>query len=169
MDSVEKLKRAIIAQVKAQTPVQTLWAECRSTNVQEGTMVAVVDGLEYDDVLLGLGQDITVPEPGSKVLLGIVENQREATFLLFAERIAMRKINGDTFGGLVKADVVAQELATLQRDMNQLKQAFLSWVPVAGPTTDGGAGLKTLAAAWAGQPVATTASAQLQNPTVSHG
>lgn len=169
MDSVEALKRAIIAQVKAQTPVQTLWAECQSTNAEEGTMVAVVDGLEYDDVLLGLGADITVPEPGSKVLLGVVENQREATFLLFAERIAMRKLNGDVFGGLVKADVVAQELAALQADVNQLKQAFLAWVPIAGPTTDGAAGLKTLAAAWAGQPMMTTQSVSLQNAIVSHG
>lgn len=164
MDSLEKLKQAIIAQVRANVPVQTVWAECVSTNLEDGTMVATREDLEYDDVLLGLGADITVPEPGSKVLLGIIENKHVGTFLLFAERIAERRINGNVWGGLVKADAVAQELATLQAQMNQLKSLFAAWVP-----TDGGAALKATITAWAGQPVATTTSTQLQNPRVSHG
>ncbi|MCW5900493.1 MAG: hypothetical protein KIT10_14610 [Flavobacteriales bacterium] len=166
MDSLEKLKQAIIAQVKANVPVQTVWAECLSADSSTGTMVATREGLEYDDVLLGLGADITVPEPGSKVLLGIIENKHVATFLLFAESIAERRINGNALGGIVKADAVAQELATLQAELNQLKSLLNAWVPV---PNDGGAALKTSLTAWAGQPVATTNSQQLQNPKVSHG
>lgn len=166
MDSLERLKQAIIAQVKANVPVQTVWAECVSADPEAGTMVAMRDELEYDDVLLGLGADITVPEPGSKVLLGIIENKHVGTFLLLAERIADRRINGNAWGGLVKADAVAQELATVQADLNQLKSLVSSWVTV---PNDGGAALKLILTAWAGQPVATTTSAQLQNPKVSHG
>ena len=61
MDSLEKLKRAIIAQVKANVPVQTVWATCTSVNLQEGTMEATRDGVEYFDVLLGLNNDIMLP------------------------------------------------------------------------------------------------------------
>lgn len=166
MDSLEKLKQAIIAQVRANVPVQTVWAECVSADPASGTMVATREGLEYDDVLLGLGADITVPEPGSKVLLGIIENKHVATFLLYAERIAERRINGNVWGGLVKADAVAQELAALQAEFNQLKGLLNGWVPV---PNDGGAALKATLTSWSGQPVQTTTSSQLQNPKVSHG
>ena len=54
MDELEELKQAIIAQIKARVPVQTVWATCKSTNVNEGTMVATREGLDYDDVLLGM-------------------------------------------------------------------------------------------------------------------
>lgn len=166
MDSIEQLKRAIIAQVKAQVPVQTLWAECRSTNLQEGTMVAEVEGLEYHDVLLGLGADITVPEPGSKVLIGIVENLREATFLLFAESIAERRINGDAFGGLVKVGELVSELNDLKQDLNTLKSVLTAWVPI---TNDGGAALKAASATWAGQTLSPATAQRLENSIVKHG
>lgn len=166
MDSLTKLKLSIIATVRAQTPVQTMWAECRSADPQTGTMVAVVEGLEIEDVLLGLGTDITVPEPGSKVLLGIIGNQREACFLLFAERIAQRRINGDAFGGILKADEVAQELTNLGTQLNQLKSILGSWVPV---PNDGGAALKASVSTWAGQPIEPVVSQALQNLVVTHG
>lgn len=169
MDSLERLKQALVAQVNARVPVQTVWAECVSANAEEGTMTASREGLEYDDVLLGLGPDITVPAPGSKVLLGLVENQRAATFLLFAESIQERRINGSAYGGIVKADSLAQEINALRQDLNSLKQAFASWVPVGGPTSDGGAGLKALAASWSAQQLTPVASASLQNTKVKHG
>lgn len=166
MDSLERLKRALLATMKANVPVQTLWAQCQSVNLQEGTMVATREGLDYEDVLLGLGPDITVPELGSKVLLGLVENQRAATFLLFAERIAERRINGNAHGGLVRANEVAKEFAIIQQEINALKQVLIAWVPV---PSDGGAALKAASASWSAQPLMTTLSQQLQNPKVSHG
>lgn len=166
---IEELKQAIVAQIRARVPVQTVWAECVAADVASGTMTATANGLEYHDVLLGLGADMTVPEPHSRVLLGLVGNKAEATWLIYAERIALRHLNGNVHGGLVKADAVAKDLATLQSDVNSLKQAFLAWLPVAGPTTDGGAGLKTLAAEWASKPIPTTSSATLQNTVVKHG
>ena len=166
MDSLEKLKRAIIAQVKANVPVQTVWATCTSVNLQEGTMEATRDGVEYFDVLLGLNNDITVPEVGSKVLLGLVENHTSATFLLLAERIAQRRINGNSYGGLVRADDVAQELIKLANDVNQLKAVFAAWVTV---PNDGGAALKLAATSWSSQQLVAPTSQQIQNPKVQHG
>lgn len=166
MDSLERLKRALIATMKSNVPVQTVWATCSSVNMQEGTMVATKEGLDYEDVLIGLGGDKLAPVPGCRVLLGLVQNQPTATFLLYAEETEQRHINGDAFGGLVRADDVAQALASLQQDINSLKQVFATWVPV---TQDGGAALKASAASWFAQPLAVTQSTQLQNPKVSHG
>lgn len=166
MDSLEKLKRAIIAQVKANVPVQTAWATCRSVSPDDGTMVAERDGVEYYGVLLGVGADMTVPEVGSKVLLGLVENQPAAAFLLLAERIAQRRINGNGFGGLVKADDVAAEVNRLVQDLNALKAVFGGWVTV---PNDGGAALKLAATNWASSQLAPASSQALQNPKVQHG
>jgi hypothetical protein len=168
MDSLEKLKRAIIAQVKGHVPVQTVWATCASVNVSDGTMVATREGLDYEDVLLGIGGegDLVVPLAGSKVLLGIVENKPTAAFLLMAERVERRHINGDAHGGLVLADQVASRLNTLEQDLNTLKQVLAAWVPV---PSDGGAALKAAAATWAAGLLTPTQSQALQNTVVHHG
>lgn len=166
MDSLEKLKLAIIESIKSRIPVQTIWAECVSTNIEDGTMVAKADELEYDDVLLGLGADITVPEVGAKVLLGLVANQREATYLLYTDRIALRRINGDVFGGLVKVEELVMELNSIKQDLNTLKASVTAWVPV---PSDGGAALKASVTAWSSQSLQPAVSAQLQNPIVTHG
>lgn len=155
-------------QIKAHVPLQAVWATCTSTNAQQGTMEAQRDGVEYYDVLLGIGGagDLVVPVPGSKVLLGVVENKPAATFLLLAERVERRHINGDAHGGLVLADQVASRLNTLEQDLNTLKQALTAWVPV---PSDGGAALKASAATWAAQPLTPTQSQVLQNTVVHHG
>lgn len=166
MDVIEQLKAAIIAQVDARVPVQTVWAECVATDVASGTMMATANGLEYHDVLLGLGDDLTVPEPNSKVLLGLVGNKAEATWLIYAERIALRHINGNAKGGLVVADQVALRLNAIEQDINALKTAMASWITA---PNDGGAALKLAATAWFSTQLATTQSEPLQNPKVKHG
>lgn len=166
MDSLEQLKRAIIESVNARVPVQTLWAKCKSANANEGTMVAEVDGLEYDEVLLGIGSDITVPAPGAKVLIGLVENHREATFLIMSESVTQRRINGDAFGGMVKVEELVRELNALKAELNTVKSILTAWVPV---PSDGGAALKTALTTWSSQTLQPAVSEHLQNPVVTHG
>lgn len=166
MDSVAKLRQLLKRDMDARVPVQTVWATCKGVDMAKGTMDAERDGLEYNDVLIGLGGDKLAPMVGCQVLLGLVENKPAATFLIHAEETEQRHINGDAFGGLVRADDVAQALSSLQQDVNSLKQVFATWVPV---TQDGGAALKASAASWFAQPLAVTQSTQLQNPKVSHG
>lgn len=166
MDPITKLRELLRSDMKALVPVQTVWAECTSVNVAQGTMEAKRDGLEYFDVLIGLGGDLVEPAEGSRVLIGIVENKKEACFLIYAETTERRFINGDAHGGLVKADPTAEAIAELQQDLNALKQVFTSWITV---PNDGGAALKTGASTWAGQPLTVTTSTELQNPNVFHG
>lgn len=169
MDSFERLKRAIIAQVHAQVPVQTVWAHCQSTNPEQGTMVAVRDGLEYHDVLLGLGPHLVVPATGSKVLLGLVENQRSATFMIHAESIHELRLNGKAHGGLVLADALAARLNLLEQDLNNLKAALSTWTPTAPPTPADIATLKAALIGFSTTPLMPTSSIQLQNSKVYHG
>lgn len=169
MDSVAKLRQLLKRDMDTRVPVQTVWATCKRVDMVEGTMDAERDGLEYNDVLIGLGGDKLAPMAGCRVLLGLVQNQPTATFLLYAEETEQRHINGDAYGGIPRADEITSRLNSIEQDLNALKVAFSSWAPIGGPTTDGGAGLKTLAASWFAQQLVTTTSQQLQNPKVSHG
>lgn len=166
MDPVAKLRELLRKDMDARVPVQTVWATCTSVNSEEGTMEATREGLEYYDVLLGLGGDRLEPIAGSKVLLGLVENKAAACFLIYAEETERRNINGDAFGGLARADAIAQELASLQQDLNALKGVFQAWVTV---PNDGGAALKAGAATWAGNQLQVTTQQDIQNPKVNHG
>lgn len=169
MDELEELKQAIIAQIKARVPVQTVWATCKSTNVNEGTMVATREGLDYDDVLLGIGDDITVPKPNSKVLLGLVENHGTATFLLFAEQVQERRINGLAHGGLVIADTVRKADAALLAKMNAMLAALNAWTPTAPPTPADFVTLKAAFTIFSATPLNPVVPMAYENTTVKHG
>lgn len=166
---IEELKRAIIAQVEARVPVQTVWAECVSASAQDGTMTAIANGLEYHDVLLGLGDDVTVPEPKSKVLLGLVGNKAEATWLIYAERIALRYLNGNANGGLVLAKTVRQVDTALINKVNALISALNAWTPTAPPTPADLVTLKAAFTTWATTPLQPVAPNLYENPKVQHG
>ncbi|HMN06914.1 MAG TPA: hypothetical protein PKD45_14430 [Flavobacteriales bacterium] len=169
MDSLEKLKLAIIEQVRANVPVQVVWAECVVANPAQGTMTATREGLEYDDVLLGLGDTITVPAPGSKVLLGLVENQRTATWLIYAEAVREIRLHGKAHGGLVLANTVHQTDALLINKVNQLLAALNAWTPTVPPTPADLATLKAALLTATTTPLSPVARQAYENPIVKHG
>ncbi|MBS1940887.1 MAG: hypothetical protein JST38_08425 [Bacteroidetes bacterium] len=169
MDSLDKLKAAIIAQVKANVPVTTVWATCASASPEQGTMEANKDGVAYYDVLLGLGDTITVPMPGSKVLLGLIENQATATVLLYAERIQEQRIHGNANGGLVRAATVRSVDAQLIAKVNALVAALNAWTPtVPMPTVLDLVTLKAAFTTWAA-PMLPAEPTSYENPIVKHG
>lgn len=166
MDAVSKLREVVLQLIKSNVPVQTVWATCSAVNPEQGTMEATREGLAYYDVLLGIGPDQVVPVVGSKVLLGILENKAQATFLIMAEAIEERRLNGNGLGGLVMVGPLVARINALEQQLNQLKGILNAWVPV---PNDGGSALKVSAASWAGQPLPTTTQQQLANPRVTHG
>ena len=75
-------------------------------------------------------------------------------------------INGGDNHGLAKVDAVAKKISALEKDINSLKRAFSTWVPV---VYDGGASLKAGVTAWAGQLIQpTTKYPDLENEKVKH-
>ena len=81
--------------------------------------------------------------------------------------------NSKSFGGLVKlvdpndtnAGVLAR-LNKLEQDINNLKNAMSTWVPVA---QDGGAALKSAAGSWFGQQLTPTQRGDLENKKITMG
>ena len=62
--------------------------------------------------------------------------------------------------------VLKEKYNNLEKDLNDLKSAFNSWVVVPG---DGGAALKAASASWAGQTVTLTQANEIENEKVKHG
>lgn len=75
-------------------------------------------------------------------------------------------IRGDQYDGLVKSAELTSKLNTVEGDLNDLKQAFLSWVV---SPNDGGAALKAASATWAGTPITETQQSDIENENVKHG
>lgn len=74
--------------------------------------------------------------------------------------------NGGDNHGMAKVVEVAKKLSAIENDINSLKQAFMTWVPV---VYDGGASLKAGTAAWAAQQLLpTTQYTDLENDKVKH-
>ena len=93
--SLDKLKQTINELIKGNIPIQTVWVTVSEVDWEERTMTAigVDDELEYYDVLLGLGSIDLKPKKGSTCLIGIIENQDTASFLINADQIEEIDIN----------------------------------------------------------------------------
>ena len=93
--SLDKLKQTINELIKGNFPIQTVWVTVSEVDWEERTMTAVGidDEVEFFDVLLGLGSVDLKPKKGSTCLIGIIENQDTASFLINADQIEEIDIN----------------------------------------------------------------------------
>lgn len=68
--------------------------------------------------------------------------------------------NGGKLGGLVKVEDLTKRLNIIEKDINKLKSAMSGWTPV---PQDGGAALKSAAAAWAAATLVETVRDNYEN------
>lgn len=73
--------------------------------------------------------------------------------------------NGGGLGGLVRVEDLTKRLNLIENDINMLKTAMSGWVPV---SQDGGAALKTAAAAWFATTLTPTSRGDYENQKVKH-
>lgn len=80
---------------KRHVKTQVAWAEVKSVNWGDKTMVAtgVSDGLDYLDVSLGIGNVYKKPKEGSLCQVGMLENQDAAMYMIDAESVEEVEIN----------------------------------------------------------------------------
>ena len=104
---------------------------------------------------------LTVPKEGSVVAV-VWASPVTAVVVLTAEVEEIR-IMGGQLGGMVKVEELVKKLNAVEKDLNNLKQVFQGWTPVA---QDGGAVLKTAATTWATQQLAETQKSDIENEKV---
>lgn len=182
-DNIVKFKEILEQKTKSNRQAQIVWATVTSVDWDAKTMEckSIKDGLAYFDVPLGLGSHYLKPTTNSKVLLCIVEGNDAAAFLLHADEIdellisdktgfkfdlneGLLTINGDSFGGIVKAPELKAQVDKNTELLESIKSAFNSWTP---SPQDGGAALKALSSSFVSKPTADLSN--IQNETVKHG
>lgn len=158
MEKLAEFKKLLQQKAKEQVPIQTEWVKVKSVDWDEKTMVAVgeLNGLDYDEVLLGLGSHYRKPVVGSLATIGIIGNSA-ACFMIDCEEVEQIEItdksgfkwvlnngqltiNGDGFGGIVKAPELKTQVDKNTAILEAIQNAFSSWTPI---PKDGGAALKS--------------------------
>lgn len=177
-----EFRKLLTEKMKTKVPIQTEWVKVESVDWDEKTMTAIGEnnGLEYFDVLLGLGAVNTKPKIGSLALVGAIHNG-EACFMISCEemegfeltdqsgfKVALNDglllINGEEFGGIVNAKELKAQVDKNTLILENIKNAFGSWVSV---PNDGGAALKALSNAFVS--LETADLANIENITIKHG
>lgn len=177
-----EFKKLINEKMKSKVPVQTEWVKVSSVNWDEKTMVAIGEnnGLEYFDVLLGLGSVNIKPKLDTLALVGSIHNG-EACFMISCEEIdsyeiidksgfklslnnGLMTINGESFGGIVDAKELKTQSDKNTAILQNIQTVFNSWVPV---PNDGGASLKALVTSFVSLQRADLSN--IENTTIKHG
>ena len=104
------------------------------------------------------------PTVGSFVRVGF-EN-KEAAFVVSYTEIDEIIINGGKNKGLVKVSELVTKLNNVEKDLNNLRNAINSWIPV---PQDGGASLKSVGlVTWLPQTLIETKISDLENDKIKH-
>lgn len=177
MDTYAEIARAIKAITGGNGGTALFTAEVKS--VEGETCTVLVGELEVPDVLLtpadegADGKLVITPKVGSQVtvadLSGGELRQLAVVHWGEVEKISLTadsiELNGGDNGGLVKIEALTDKINNIEKDINKLKQAFTTWVPV---PQDGGSSLKSGVASWAAQQLVQTQVSDLEDDKITH-
>jgi hypothetical protein len=177
-----EFKKLLTNKISSKIPIQTEWATVKSIDWENKTMVAIGDlnGLEYHDVILGLGSFDIKPKIGTGALIGSINNG-EACYMIAAEEVegfeltdktgfkwqlnnGQMLLNGENCGGLVNAKTLKTQLDKNTLILKKIQEAFSNWITV---PNDGGAALKTLSASFIN--LNRTDLSSIENNKIKHG
>lgn len=132
----ELIRKSIREMVKDMVPVQTFYATVKSVDWDAKTMTVEIDGLEMTDVLLsidGSEMDVKKPKVGSNALIGIIDNEEQALFMIWCAAYEEWHLNGDAYGGLIKIEKLIERMNKIESKHDSLcSQLELLPVPVSG-------------------------------------
>lgn len=177
MDKYAEIARALRAIAGNDGGGALFTAEVKSVEVE--TCTVLVGGLEVPEVLLtpadegAEGKLVITPKEGSQVtvadLSGGELRQLAVVHWGEVEKISLTaasiELNGGDNGGLVKIEALTDKINNIEKDINKLKQALTTWVPV---PQDGGASLKSGVTSWATQQLVQTQVSDLEDNKITH-
>lgn len=138
MGALEEFTRLMKEQGKAAVKPQLVWATVKEVDWDAKTMTAtdLVDGLDYFDVLLGIGAVYQKPKVGAKCMLGVLGNKASATFLIEASAIEETIYTSDKTKFVIKEDgfVIKQNEESLKSVLNDFIDEVNKIVVIYGNT-----------------------------------
>lgn len=130
-------KRHLNSNTKAQLRV----VKCVSVDWDKKTMKAVDnEGLEYFGISLGFGSVCVKPKKDALCVIGLLENQDTATWLVHTETADEISFNGGSLGGLVITPELVKQLNVVTKRIDTIVEALTKGMVVAN---DGGASYKS--------------------------
>lgn len=178
MNNISKIKRSIKAIAHTGTGYGVYLARVIKTDGQ--TCSVQIDDITLTDVKLrpvintSPHKILITPQQGSYVLVIDLSSGKMEHLAVFAyseiEGIDINlsnnlTINEGTNGGLVKVNELTQKLNAIEKDINNLKQALSSWLPV---PNDGGNTLKLITGSWSAAIITPTSKSDIENTKVKH-
>ena len=145
---------------------------CKVISIDLDERTCEVETLSDEMIIPGCRLQAAIEQTSGLLLVPVVNSfvivtwlNKNSAFVSLCSDVEEIQLNGDQYGGMVIYDKLKEQIDKNTNFLNQLKQLFDSWTPVA---QDGGAALK---ASWS------TISPQLQtadlsnitNDTVKHG
>lgn len=120
-------------------------------------VVVLTEDVESIEVNINDGTKLTITEDGISL------NVQDSITLDIDKNAAV--FNGGDLGGLINIADLTSHLNTIEKDINNLKTVFTSWVPA---PQDGGAALKSGVASWAGQQLTLSKRGDYEDKKVKH-
>lgn len=119
-EKIKELKRLLHEKAKSQIPIQTEWVKVKSVDWGNKTMLGIGEsnGLDYEDVLLGLGSVYKRPKSGSLALIGLINNSA-GCYLIDCEGYEEIEINAKLTNIKVKENGIA-----IQRNDESLQKVL---------------------------------------------
>jgi len=187
MDRGEQIRQRLKQLAKNATSKVTILATVKSVDANEKTCVlndSDID-LAYEDVRLspvldGKGSITLYPKVGTWALAVRIEDEDDWMLVACGELERYQitvdqmsfEIKGDEillndgeFGGLVKIGKLVEQLNIIEKSLNDLKNIFTAWTPVAN---DGGAKLKGDLSLWNSTTITETQKSELENESIKH-
>jgi len=142
---LDEFTRLLKDRQKASQKPHIVWATVKEVDwlSKQMTATGLLDGLDYYDVQLGLGSFYRKPIVGTKCLLGVIENQSAATFLIEAEAFEEGVWTSENTQLVVKKEGIAlnrngEELLTILNELideiNKIKVIYGNTVNIAAVT-----------------------------------
>lgn len=115
---------------------------------------------------------LEIPAVGSNCIICFRDGKAGRPQLLWVDKAdklllnyGLIQANGGNNGGMINVEPAVTRYNLIENDVNSLKNAFMAWVVV---PNDGGAALKAIAAAWAGNPLAVTTRDEIEDTKFTH-
>jgi hypothetical protein len=139
---------------------------CKSVDWEGRTFEAVDENdLPYHHIACGLGALMVKPAVGSDCIIAIIDGESSVAWLLCTDEADEMVFRDGKNGGLINIDDLVMKINTIEKEINNLKTVFSSWVTV---PNDGGAALKTAVAGWTAQTISLTQKQDLEDNTILH-
>lgn len=113
---------------------------------------------------------VVIPKEGS--FIGVTFVNRSTGFVSVYSEVDKVLVDAESFefnggvnGGLINVSDLVERINIIESDINDLKTALASWVPV---PSDGGAALKAALASYFGSPLIDTVESDIEDTKVKH-